>query len=573
MARAVKTAAKRLLLLALFAVVWLPARRAEAQSNVEKQAKALEKKAMDEDYLSTDFGKAEEKLNKAIAMCGTDKCSAQARALLKRDLGVVLIGGQVDKDRGMAAFVDAVKIDPTVKLDPDVKTKELEAAFEQAKGKAGAAGGGGAAGGTGGAPAGDFTHTPVTEQLVRTPVPIYVEYTGSEQLVKVLVRYKGFGMTEFKPLELHKVGNGWGGTVPCTDVTGIGTLQYYVQGFNAQNDPVATAGDRNNTYKVPIKQQITSEAPHLPGEGPPAQCADTGDCPPGFPCAKKGGGGGGGETTESGENAEGKDEGAECEESSECKSNECKDSKCTAPKEKGHKRPKIWIGAALGVDLVFLSGADDVCLLQGKNDPQPLAPKNTSNYYCIDGGTDYPRRSNDFADASKLQAGKAGSVNGGVAPGTIHVLLSFDYALSKNFLLGARVGYVARTYPGSEPPNDGKVLFPPIHIEARLTYLLGLGGQDPLTESKVAPLFMVAAGAAPATAGVDVPVTETGASGSKTVTAYQIGGPAFVALGAGARFAVTDKFGLMVPIKLNLAIGNGLILPSVQPEVAAQFGF
>lgn len=564
-----KNRATWLLLLALSVVSVAIPSRAFAQAAAEKQARALDTKAMQEDYLSTDFQKAEDKLNKAVTLCGTDKCSMQLRAQLKRDLGVVLIGGQVDKDRGMAAFVDCLKIDPTTKLDPDVKTKDLEAAFEQARAKAGgaagAAGGGAAAGG--GKPAGDFTHTPIAEQMVRTPVPIYVEYTGSEALVKVMVRYKGFGMTEFKPLELHKVSNGWGGTVPCADVAGVGTLQYYVQGFNADNDPVATAGDRNNTYKVPLKQAISGEAPHLPGEAPPTQCADTGDCPPGFPCAKKGAAGA---TPEGEAEATGKDEGEECDEDSECKSGQCKDTKCTAPKEKGGKRAKIWLGASLGVDLTFLSGADDVCALQLKTDPQPLAPKNDKNYYCIDGGSDYPSRATDFSGATKLQAGKAGSVNGGVAPGTIHILFSFDYALSENFLIGARLGYVARTYPGSEPTNDGKTLFPPVHAEVRGMFLIG---KNALTQGKIAPLILAAAGVSPAAAGVDVPVTETGSTGSKTVTAYQIGGPGFFAIGGGLRLGLTPKFGLIIaPLKLNLAIGNGIIMPSLQPEIGAQFG-
>ncbi|HEX7666140.1 MAG TPA: hypothetical protein VF407_16545, partial [Polyangiaceae bacterium] len=174
-----------------------------ADKATETQAKALQKKAMDEDYLATDFSKAQDKLNKAISLCGSDKCSATVRAGLKRDLGVVDIGGQVDKDAGMAAFVDAIKLDSSLELDPDLKTKELEAAWAAAKKKAG--GGGGKtpppdAGNTE-APSGDFMHSPAVEQAIRTPLPIYAEYTGSEPLVRVIAKYKAFGMTEFKQLE------------------------------------------------------------------------------------------------------------------------------------------------------------------------------------------------------------------------------------------------------------------------------------------------------------------------------------------------------------------------------------
>jgi len=47
----------------------------------------LSKKAMDEDYLATDFAAAQAKLEKAMAACGADKCSAPVRAEVRRNLG------------------------------------------------------------------------------------------------------------------------------------------------------------------------------------------------------------------------------------------------------------------------------------------------------------------------------------------------------------------------------------------------------------------------------------------------------------------------------------------------------
>jgi hypothetical protein len=52
---------------------------------------------------------------------------------LHRDLGVVQIGGQIDKEKGIQNFVEALKIDPKVELDKDLRTKELDAAFADAK--------------------------------------------------------------------------------------------------------------------------------------------------------------------------------------------------------------------------------------------------------------------------------------------------------------------------------------------------------------------------------------------------------------------------------------------------------
>ncbi len=528
-------------------------------------ARALDKKAMEEDYLATDFDKAQDKLNKAVAMC-EGKCSPQTRALLHRDLGVVLVGGLNDKDKGTAQFVQALVADPKIALDPDVKTKEIEAAFADAKKKAakGGGGGGGAGGGGGGGePSGDFTHTPVAEQQIRTPVPIYVEYGGTETIVKVMVRYKGFGMTEWKPLELQKVGNGWGANVPCADVAQQGSLQYYIQGFNADNDPVATAGDRNNPYSVPLKAKIDGEAPHLPGQAAPTQCADTGDCPPGFPCAKKGGGGevsGGGEP-DTGDKAEG----AECEEGNECKSGKCENSKCTAPADKT-PYSKIWIGAGGGIDLIFVGSGNDVCKLDDKT-----AVPITDGFYCTNSdGSDYPSRDDKGAQNKGLAAGKAGSINGGPALGNIRAWLSFDYGVTPNILIGGRLGLALKGYPGSASQQDGHSHITPVHVEGRFTYLFG----KMALANKFAPYAFGAVGASEWDAEVDVPVNEAGTN--KTVQAWQSAGPFFVSVGGGIRFApVPRRFAIMLsPLKLNLAFGGtGTFLPSLQPELGLQVGF
>jgi len=541
-------------------------------AKVEAAAKALQKKAMDEDYLATEFAKGQDKLDKALASCGTDKCSAGLRAALKRDLGVVQIGGQLDKEKGIGNFVEAMKLDPAIALDPDLRTKDLDAAWAEAKKRGG---GGGAAAKpapaapTAGQPTGDFVHEPTPEQQVRTPVPIYAEYSGEEQLVKVIVRYKGFGMTDWKPLELKKSGDkGWAALLPCADVQ-QGTTQYYIQGFNAANDPVAVGGDRNNAYKVKITTEKVAEPPHLPGQAAPTQCADTGDCPPNFPgCKKSTAAAGAAEPT-------GKDGGEFCEEDTECKSRECKASKCTEPKKEGGYK-KVWVGLSLGVDFQFVPSADDVCKLSSTKDGQ--LPLNSSNYYCVDrgNGSDYPLRQvpgvNDprNGENDRLVGGLSDKVAGGAAFGNVRLMLAADYAITMNVLIGVRLGYVLNTYPGQAAKDDGKS-FPPIHAELRGTYLIG---QDAITKS-IAPYAMVGAGVSTFEAAVKVSVVEQAPGGPKVpreVDAWHLAGPAFVALGGGARVAFSPRAALMAGLRLNLAFGNDFA-PSLGPELGVVFGF
>ena len=563
----------------------LPASAQNAK--VEATAKALQKKAMDDDYLATEFAKAADKLDKAIAACGADKCGAPLRAQLHRDLGVVQVGGQLDKEKGINNFVAGLKIDPALALDPDLRTKDLDAAFAEAKKRA-AGGGGGtpAGGGTGGQPAGDFVHEPVAEQQIRVSIPVYAEYSGEEQLVKVIARYKGFGMTDWKTVELRKMGEkGWAQVLPCADVQ-QGTTQYYLQGFNAANDPVAVGGDRNNPYKVKITRDKIADPPHLPGLPPPTPCADTGDCPPNFPGCKKAG------PVIGPVEPTGKDGGEFCEEDTECKSKECKASKCTDFEGGDKKVRKMWVGLSVGFDYVLVPSADNVCKLTpatvSPTNPSPLTPINAENYYCTTGGgQDYPFRPQNAVEGGtsigkehdRLQINQSDKVTGGGAFGNVRIMATFDYALNMNILLGARFGFVANTYPGNAAGQDGKS-FPPIHLELRGTYLIG---QDALTK-KLAPFVMVGGGISTFETAVTVLVVEgpdaQAPAGSpanigktqKDVTAWHLAGPAFMTFGGGVRLALSERMALMLGVRVNLAFGNSFA-PSAGPDLGFVFGF
>lgn len=564
--------------MALAFAVLVTAPGAHAQNKAEGTAKALQKKAMEEDYLATEFTKAQDKLEKAIAQCGTDKCSPTLRAHLKRDLAVVQIGGGIDKEKGIANFVEAIKLDPTIALDPDIKTKDLEQAFAEAKkraggGAAGAAPGAGAAPPAAGAgtaqPQGDFTHTPAAEQTVRTPIPVYVEYAGEEPLVKVIVRYRGFGMTDWKTVELKKMGDkGWGGLLPCGDVQ-QGTTQYYIQGFNANNDPIATGGDRNNAYKVPVKSEKVAEPPHLPNASPPTQCVDTGDCPPNFPGCKKPAAGA---AAEAEAEQMGKEGGEYCEDDSECRSNKCENAKCT--ESEGEKKgPRLWLGISGALDYAFVPSAEDVCKLR-KPEATPI---NDQNYYCVKSdGADYPSRipSNAAENDAIVLSKDRGSdkVTGGGALGNIRLMLTADYALTGNLLLGGRLGLVLNSYPGQEAEVDGNRFAVPVHIELRATYVFG---KDALFKKGFAPYVFGGAGIGQFETKIPVQVIEArpgAAPEKKDVDAWHIAGPAFVAIGGGGRYAITSRFAAMFGLRGNFAFLNAFA-PSIGPEVGAQVGF
>jgi hypothetical protein len=322
---------------------------------------------------------------------------------------------------------------------------------------------------------------------------------------------------------------------------------------------------------VPVTREAVEEPAHLPGQPPPKQCADTGDCPPNFPGCKKPGAGDG--------ELIGKDGGEFCEEDVECRSGTCDDNKCTEP-EGPVKMKKMWVGVFGALDYTFVPSADDVCKLHPNESPTPFTPLNDSNYYCVNpDGSDYPYRPVDQQDFNNnprsrendhLVVGQSDKVSGGGAVGNIRVMLSFDYALNPNVLLGARLGLVLNRYPGEAAGVDGRS-FAPIHLELRGTYVLG---KDALAKKGFAPYVFGGAGISTFETSVKVSVIEEadGRRSAREVDAWHLAGPAFFALGGGGRYAFMPAAAALFGLRANFAFGNAFA-PSVGPEVGVQFGF
>jgi hypothetical protein len=574
-----------------------------ADPKIEKEAKELEKKAIEEDNLNVNYPGAIKKLQTAITKCDGDKCNSSLKASLFRDLGAMqVLNGSVDE--GKVSFGQSIGMDSSIDLDPAYKNPQLESIWSEVKKHGGAPAGGKTAKAGPQPSGGDFVHTPPTEALVRTPLPLYVEYAGDEELTRVTVKYKAFGMTDWKTLELKKMDTGFGAMIPCLDVQ-LGLLKYYIQGVSG-GETVAKSGARNKPFSVPVTQQISGEPPSLPDQDPPAQCADTGECPPDFPgCGSKKKPGGedcqkssecdsnscvdekcvdkkstGDECSAdsectSGECAGGKcagkkAEGEECESDEECDSNRCKEDKCTASGGGGKVR-KVWLGLAVQADIYLLPGANDVCIVDANG-----SPTNSAGYACTDlTGARFP--ANPMTNSEILP--KVGDqVISGLRVANIRLLLTLDYALNRNMLLGLHAGLVLRTDPAFPA-------FAPLHLEGRFTYLVG---RDALKKT-FAPLVFLGVGAGEFDAYV--PVTVNGvvrntkgqvvpnAMGqaqflSGTDDAWMTAGPVFASVGAGARMAIGSRTAITGALKFEGAFGGAAgFLPGVAPELGVQFGF
>ena len=225
--------------------------------------------------------------------------------------------------------------------------------------------------------------------------------------------------------------------------------------------------------------------------------------------------------------------------------------------------PALWIGVSGEADFVFLPSANDVCLV----DLNTGARVNAAGYSCYDQGTGagFP------ADAATalLTPGSAGQVAGGLNRSNVRLLLSLDYALNQNVLLGGRVGYVFRTDPS---PAVGR-----LHLEARLTYVVG---HNAVTREGLSPILLVGLGAGEFDAYVPVSVVAASSdlpdppSLLRTENAWLTAGPFFMTAGAGARALFGRRTALTAALKFSGAFGGSAgFLPGIAPEMGLELGF
>lgn len=507
---------------------------------VDRRAEAAAKaalKAAGNDYLATNYEAAIVRLYKAARVCGASRCTKDTQAAVLRDLGTMQYRNG-DIGAAKKTWGQALQVKPDLALNPDYDAADLRAAFDEARGNAG---------GTGEQPSGDFTHTPAGEQKVNTPVPVYVEYGGDTGLARVVVKYKGPAMGDWARVDLKKMGTGWGGLIPCSAAT-KGALRYWVQGFDDGGDPVASSGDPKHPYTVPIADDVSGEAPHLPGQSPPKTCGEDTDCPPGLPgCAPE-------------ENNEEKGGGGEEEE-------ETPEAAKAPPGAYAH----WWFGIAGALDLLSLPSGQDVCLLNPPGSPNAAKPVNSANYYCTNpDGSDFPSRSDKgVQNGTLVHPGGAGQADGGFQTGDVRVMLTADYAFSPSLMAGVRLGYVLNSYTGTAAVTDGHAFGSKLHFEARGTYLFG---HQPLANTGVAPMAFLGMGAAEFDGHSTTVVSTQNVAGQQPVNAWKTAGPFFLLVGGGIRYAFSPRAAVTLAARVNMAVSGGF-MATYGPEVGVQYGF
>jgi hypothetical protein len=258
---------------------------------------------------------------------------------------------------------------------------------------------------------------------------------------------------------------------------------------------------------------------------------------------------------------------------------------------------RIWMGASAELEFMGLPSDNDVCAL----DPASGRPASGDNLYCTaQAGSDFPSRSLTLENAGLCTAAQVasglctvdlgGRTKEGLLRGNLRVVGSFDYAVTANLLVGARVGATFFPYPGHAAVNDGRDLGSRFYGEARGTWVFGanaigspglkplvfLGGGVASFEGHASSAVAFCPAAQPASAGkpCQVPLD------SGPVNVWHTGGPGFATLGFGVRWLATPAIALSLAARVNFSFHpNGWepgfvpFVPTFGPELAAQYGF
>jgi len=518
----------------------LPAR---AQYPRDAAAEKKIREAIDVHYLATDFDKAEGVLTAIVAACA-DKCSPQLLARAFMYVGIVRGSGKNDMAGAKEAFVKAKELSPGVKLDGELATTETQKLFAELGGPPAEAAEPEAPAEPAAPPAEDVTlncSPTVLEIETRRPVPVECQIGSADATLEL--RFKPAG-EDWQSLPMKRAAQSFRAEIPCDKTAASGTLRLFVRARDKSGDELTAWGNKANPIQIALVENSAQRPPSFTDAEPPPRCAAKEDCPPNFPgCSEK--------------------------------------AAAAGPSERYRKN---WVGLHIAQDLTFVGGTD-ICTQASQAD---------DSFACYYGGS----RSGAYVDEPYPGTDTSSSL----VFATTRVLLSYDRALTANWLAGVRVGYAF----GGGPPSardviydsegrivqvvDEGIAFLPYHLEARISHWFGSGVAKPgarfyvhaggglaqvdaKVETPVKDCGLYAPRGSPeyaACAGGQIPASDPALREVK-LDAWKKLGKVFGTVGGGAVYAFSEGLGLQLNLNAMLTLpATGLVL---EPSLGLIAGF
>lgn len=416
---------------------------------------------------------------------------------------------------------------------------------------------------------GDMLCTPeVTEIATRMPIPISCE--SSLKPVSAVLKFKEYGSTSWKKVDMQKVGDTFQAEIPC-DLTGVaGPIEWYVGAKDKNDEYIDQYGSKKQPARFNLSESGSTDLSY-PGQAPVARCGSDSDCPPDFP------GCGSSSNRTCGEG----DWGATCNNSTECKCGLACDggtcvqaASCSADSDcKGGEAcfdgycgvaggasafgpfKKHWLGVTFGVDATFIGG-EDLC--------SPDRNANYSSYCLLADGTNYPPPGT--ASPEEVDVGL------GPTMGQLRIKLAYDYAVTDKLTLGGRVGFAFVNTPlpasgavdGQTPPQPISP-FLPLHLEGRVGYSFMSLAKPGLRVGAFLNGGLMEVSTA-------VPLPANGMSGrGQALNVHKRGG--IIGFGGGASLGYAIKPNMVLSFEASIAMLLGQYTPTIAFHPALGFTY
>lgn len=313
----------------------------------QTQAELVEQnQAAMEAYANLDIDRAKSILDTALLNIERRNLSGPAVARTHLNMGIIAIGGFSDNAKGLEHFEQALKQDRTIALDPLYNTPNVQTVFAMAQRKLGIDPGQASSSQTSSAqqptqapPAGEnkFEHESIPEQLVQTPLPVFLKGKGA---TRVYLFYKNEAMQQYRRLQMRALRDGYGAEIPCADVNAPSINYYLIVEGEAGAEPAQRFGNADAPLIVPVVSTRTHAAPFLPGLPVPEQCTFE-ECPPGMQCAN-------GRPLHS--------LGGSCTTDAQCVSGlSCEENICIETASNSNEAPRFFFNAGIGFGIGFVT--------------------------------------------------------------------------------------------------------------------------------------------------------------------------------------------------------------------------
>jgi hypothetical protein len=339
------------------------------------------------------------------------------------------------------------------------------------------------------------------EQGILTPVPVSLQVPTDLPARRVLLHYKLFGIKEWRTLELRREGARYVGAIPCLEVNSLaGEIRYYIRVHDMAGSVIAFSGTRASPYRVAVHHP--SARPDL--NASEARCPDPADCPPGLPGCPSA-----------------EVERVPCQRDSDCEGGQsCGWDGFCAHDPRRYNWLSLEVSQSAGV--VSEQGACSV------------ANQENEGYACyrqLDG---------------EVYRGRPVYSDEGLAAGwgQARVLVGYERLLFYDTSLAARIGYA---FAGSGPSLPGSADYVPYSVELLARHWLG---NDLFARPGLRSYLMLGVGAAQHDIAFrahvredpHAPYTQAGNDLEQTLHAWRRAGDGFIAVGAGAVYAISPAF-------------------------------